>query len=64
MRKTSLTRYEKNETVWITIGRLRAALENTGNTSLERSIAIFEKIVSDIENDRLGVVRNGKRLPF
>lgn len=46
-----LTSKEVKETIWITIGRLRTAIQE--GYPKERQLGLFEKIVKDIEKGRI-----------
>lgn len=50
MRTHKLTKKEEQETMWLTVGRLQAALKYPNNTSIERMRELFEKLIIDIEN--------------
>ena len=51
-----LTKKEQKETVWVTIGRLRTAIKDNSDSSQsykDRELALFEKIVKNIEDRKL-----------
>jgi hypothetical protein len=53
MKSNNLTKKELNESVYMTLGRLRIAIEYPSNTTQKRMIKLLEKVLEDIKNSDL-----------